>query len=242
MVEVFGLYDKACAIPAEAHKHDATAGYSDLKSGPPTCERQPRTLARFPQVSAGHEDPIYLRGSLQAHAGSRFVSASTARSHPTKANHFTIAIRQFHAEPSVTYSAEVATIVSLNQSIVWIDEIEARILRVDEGLYHKATIQASETPAQSSVRDTGTDDVGAFFHRVARALDWADEILIVGPSTTKVEFLKYMHKNDHSIDPRILGVESIGHPSDKELRGFADLYFSVGGPLRAGNGGKRKGS
>jgi stalled ribosome rescue protein Dom34 len=128
----------------------------------------------------------------------------------------------------------------MNQSIVWIDAKEARVLGVEKGLHHKATIQAVETPAAPFVNQGGTDGSGEFFHRVARALDWADEILIVGPCSTKVEFRKYMHKNDHAIDPRILGVESIEHPSDKELLGFADLYFTVGGPLRSGNGSKSK--
>jgi stalled ribosome rescue protein Dom34 len=132
--------------------------------------------------------------------------------------------------------------VSLDQSIVWIDEKEARILRVEEGLYHKATIHPPESATRASVEHASFESDGGYFNQVARALDWADEILIVGPSSTKSEFLKYMHKNDHAIDPRILGVESIEEPSDKELIGFADLYFRAGGPARSGNGAKRKSS
>lgn len=135
-----------------------------------------------------------------------------------------------------TCSAEVATIVGLNQSIVWIDEKEARVLSVDNGLCQKATIRALEVSAQPSVGDAVTNSPSGFFHRVARALDWADEILIVGPSSTKEDFVKYMHKNDHSIDPRILGIESIRDPNDSELLGFAKLYFKVGIPVRGGNG------
>ena len=71
-----------------------------------------------------------------------------------------------------------------------------------------------------------------------RALDTADEILIVGPCDVKLEFVKYMHKNDHVIDPRILGVETLAHLNDSELAGSAKLYFTVGGPLRTGNGSR----
>jgi len=130
--------------------------------------------------------------------------------------------------------------MTMNQSIVWIDEKEARVLGLEEGLHHKETVHALETRAGPPLNDDGSS--GDFFHRVARALDWADEILIVGPSSTKVEFLKFMHKNDHSIDPRILGVESIDSPADNELLGFAALYFKVGGPLRSGNGARTRGS
>jgi len=131
-----------------------------------------------------------------------------------------------------------ATPVSLHQAIVWIDDNEARIMRVDEGIHHDSTIHAPDTHDAPKPAGNGgtTDDLNMFFEKVARALDIADEILIVGPSATKEAFVKFMHKNDHTIDPRILGVETIAHPNDKELAGFAKLYFTVGGPRRTGNG------
>jgi stalled ribosome rescue protein Dom34 len=131
-------------------------------------------------------------------------------------------------------SAEVATIVGLNQSVVWIDEKEARVLSVDNGLNQKATIPALEVSEQASVSDANAPS--GFFYRVARALDWADEIVIVGPSSTKDDFVRYMHKNDHAVDPRILGSESIANPNDSDLLGFAKLYFRVGIAVRGGNG------
>ena len=126
--------------------------------------------------------------------------------------------------------------MSSNQSIVWIDEKEARVLNVDNGIRQKATIQALEASVQPSVGGAEASSPGGFFCRVARALDWADEIVIVGPSSTKDEFVRYMHKNDHSIDPRILGIEKIEHPNDLDLLGFAKLYFKVGIPIGGGNG------
>jgi stalled ribosome rescue protein Dom34 len=129
--------------------------------------------------------------------------------------------------------------VSVHQAIVWIDVREARIMRVDEGIHHDSTIHAPDS-RRTSKRPNGNegtiDESNTFFHQVARALDAADEILIVGPCATKVEFVKYMHKNDHAIDPRILGVETIPKLSDQAFAGFAKLYFTVGGPRRNGNG------
>ena len=45
-----------------------------------------------------------------------------------------------------------------------------------------------------------------------------------------------MHKNDHAIDPRVLGVETVAQLDDEALAGFAKLYFTLGGPRRNGNG------
>jgi stalled ribosome rescue protein Dom34 len=133
--------------------------------------------------------------------------------------------------------------MSSRQFIVWIDGTEARILRVEEGLHPESIIRVPETQVAPEL-PTGkgnTNDSTTFFHDIARALDTADEILIVGPSTTKEEFVKYLHKNDHAFDPRVLGVETIDHPNDSQLAGYAKLYFISGGPRRRGNGSGYKG-
>jgi hypothetical protein len=125
------------------------------------------------------------------------------------------------------------------QSIVWIDDQRASILRMEEGLQLVSTILADGAGERPNVLPSVEGEAtkpGTYFHRVARAIDVADEILIVGPSDTKVDFAKYMHKDDHAIDPRILGVETIAHPTDAQLIAFANLYFTVGGPRRSGNG------
>ena len=127
----------------------------------------------------------------------------------------------------------------MHQAIVWIDAQEARIMHVQEGIHYDSTIHAPVTLYTSTGHtdnEATTHDPNTFFEQVARALDPADEILIVGPCGTKAEFVKYMHKNDHSIDPRILGVETVTKLNDEALDGFAKLYFTVGGPRRNGNG------
>lgn len=124
--------------------------------------------------------------------------------------------------------------MTCHQAIVWMDDVEACILKMHDGLEYESTILARD--GSESVARPGGGPSGGYFHRVARALDIADEILIVGPSSTKVEFQKYMNKNDHAIDPRILGVETIPRHTDVQLAAFAKLYFTAGGPRRGGNG------
>lgn len=135
--------------------------------------------------------------------------------------------------------------MSLRQFITWIEEKEARVLRVEKGLHHEATIVAnSPTVEANSATSQGAASVknDGYFFQVARALDTADEILVVGPSAIKLDFVKYMHKNDHAFDPRILGVETVDSPHDDRLVGYAKLYFTDGGPRRSGNGSGYKGT
>ena len=79
--------------------------------------------------------------------------------------------------------------MSLHQAIAWIEEKEARILRVGKGLHHESTIVApnsQDMPRQLASNDGATTEENGFFHQVARALDTADEILIVGPATARI--------------------------------------------------------
>lgn len=118
----------------------------------------------------------------------------------------------------------------MRQAIAWIDEREAQILRLEDGIHCDQTIAAPEgTPASP-----GESDV--FFAEVAAALKTAGEILVVGPSEIKKDFVKYMHKKDHGFDTRILGVETVEHPKDHQLVGYANRYFTEGGPRRSGHG------
>ena len=114
-------------------------------------------------------------------------------------------------------------------------------MHVDEGIHHDSTINAQdihEAPAPPAGNGGAIAESNPYFHQVARALDTADEILVVGPCAIKLEFVKYMNKNDHAIDPRILGVETVAHLNHNALAGFAKLYFTVGGALRAANGSR----
>jgi hypothetical protein len=131
------------------------------------------------------------------------------------------------------------TIVNIHQSVVWIDRLEARILRAEsQSVLHVSTIHAQRPEQQSDKTEEPqalADEDGGYFHRVARALDVADEILVAGPSPTAAEFVTYMNKNDHAIDPRIVGVETVDKPSDARLARYAKLYFKWRDP-GPGNG------
>ena len=119
------------------------------------------------------------------------------------------------------------------QSVVWIDERRACISRVDGEIHLECTIDASALPeasAAATANSGATDESHGFFYQVARSLDDATQILIVGPSATKLELIKYMHKHDHAFDPRIVGVETIEHANDPRIAGYAKLYFTSGGP------------
>ncbi len=115
---------------------------------------------------------------------------------------------------------------------VWLDHKEARLLNVHHGAVGEMTLAAPAVFHRHQSKgvnggDEHPDDVKRFFHQVAKALDFAEQVLVVGPSTAKLEFIRYIHKNDTRLEPKIVGVETVDHPTDGQLMAYAKTYFNV---------------
>ncbi len=71
------------------------------------------------------------------------------------------------------------------------------------------------------------DDAKRFFHELTSVLTDAGEILVVGPSTAKLELIKYFHSHAPGLIPQVIGVETVDHPSDGQVVAYAKKYFKV---------------
>ena len=64
------------------------------------------------------------------------------------------------------------------------------------------------------------------FGEVARALDGAEEILLLGASKAKLGFLKYLHAHEGVLEPRLVGIETREPCTDGQLVAYALRYFN----------------
>lgn len=121
---------------------------------------------------------------------------------------------------------------------VWIDHTEARVFHVEpESPGHpqpepidEATVQSPRHLFHRHPKGHGEarehpDDATKFFHEVARSLEGADTVLIVGPSSAKHEFAKYLQDYDPGLRAKVAGVETVDHPTDREVVAYARRYF-----------------
>jgi stalled ribosome rescue protein Dom34 len=134
--------------------------------------------------------------------------------------------------------------MSSHQTVMWIDHHEARIIRVEAGTFDESVVRAPHQhvhrhPKGLAADHNHPDDIHRFFHDVARALEGADSILIVGPSTAKLQFLRYVHKQAHPLEPKIVGIETVDHPTDAQIMAYAKHYFGI--PDRVGQGEPHRG-
>jgi hypothetical protein len=115
---------------------------------------------------------------------------------------------------------------------VWLDHSEAKIFHVGPGGLEAQTLVSPKAHVQLHRRSGPGAEAGHraegdphFYHDVTQALADADHILIVGPSTAKLELLRYLHRHARSLEPRIVGVETVDHPSDGQLAAYVRRYF-----------------
>ena len=64
-----------------------------------------------------------------------------------------------------------------------------------------------------------------YLHSVIQAVNESKEILIIGPGSAKLELIKHAHHHDPQIAAKIVGVETVDHPSDKEILAYARKFF-----------------
>ena len=69
------------------------------------------------------------------------------------------------------------------------------------------------------------DDEHKFFREVSQSLAGSAEILVLGPSVTKLHFLRYLQKHDAALEARIVGLETVGHPTDGQIVQHVRSYF-----------------
>ena len=69
------------------------------------------------------------------------------------------------------------------------------------------------------------EDAKHYFHDVVTALKDAEEVLIVGPGTAKLDLHRYIHKMDSALEKKVVAMETVDHPSDAEIIAYSKKYF-----------------
>ena len=116
--------------------------------------------------------------------------------------------------------------------VVWIDHHEARVFHFDREGVDKLVIHP-DNPQQHIHHKANTIGSGhaaedqGYLHRVAAALVGAVAILITGPANAKTELVKHIHAHDPGLVAHIAGIETVDHPSDKELVAHARAAFQA---------------
>jgi hypothetical protein len=117
-----------------------------------------------------------------------------------------------------------------HQSVVWLDHQEARIFGVDPEKLQAEAVSAPEHhlhrhPKGPTAEHQHPGDNAHFFRHIATVLRDSDKVLVVGPSNAKLQFLRFLGKQDHALEAKVVGIETVDHPTDRQLVAHARHYF-----------------
>ena len=118
-------------------------------------------------------------------------------------------------------------------AVVWLDHSEAHVMHVSPDDVEKSIVRPARPhqhlhrhadPLFSAGGGRAPEDQ-AYYHKVVEALAGAQEILVVGPAQAKLALIKHIHAHDPAITAKVVGVETVDHPTDGQLVAYARKYF-----------------
>ena len=115
-------------------------------------------------------------------------------------------------------------------AVVWLDHNEAHVMHISPDDVEKSVVQPANPPRhlqrkRGSVSGSRQPEDPHYYHEVVEAMKGAAEILIVGPGQAKLELIKHLHAHDHEVVKKVIGIETVDHPSDAQLIAYARKYF-----------------
>lgn len=124
---------------------------------------------------------------------------------------------------------------SHRHAAVWMDQHEAKIFHVDRESFDEQKLQAPTHHVHRHGKGAGEphehpDDATHYYKEVAKALADVDEVLVVGPSTAKLHFIRSLHAHDKALEAKVVGLETVDHPTDPQLVAYVKHYFRVPAP------------
>jgi stalled ribosome rescue protein Dom34 len=120
--------------------------------------------------------------------------------------------------------------MTYRHAIVWLDHREATVIDYSFDDRHVVQVVNEHAPhkihRKSGVPGTGREgDDKEFFDEIVRALGTAEEVVVTGPGTAKHDFRHHVEAKHAKLGERIVGFETLDHPSHGQLLDFAKQYF-----------------
>jgi len=108
-------------------------------------------------------------------------------------------------------------------AVVWIDHQHAQVLHYDAGPVQVQQIKAHNHHTRQHGSQVRTEH--EFFGEVCDSLANINQVLVTGAHKAQADFRHYVEKHRAHIAPRIVGWETVDHPSEGQLVALARRFF-----------------
>ncbi len=120
--------------------------------------------------------------------------------------------------------------MTARRAALWLDQSEARICRLDpHELASASAPRLNSRQKQAEEWQSEHSTQRRFFDDIAALLKDTDQLLILGPSTTKLDFVSYLQRHNGLLESKIVAVETLAQASDSQLLAHVRHYFRSSG-------------
>ena len=116
-----------------------------------------------------------------------------------------------------------------NHVVIWIDHKEAHVNYFDSSKNELIKNASTHTHLHHKANEIGSGKApedNQFFHKIISAVADVNEILVIVPGSAKGELLKHAAVHDPVVAKKIIGVETVDHPTDAQITAYAKSYFN----------------
>ena len=113
--------------------------------------------------------------------------------------------------------------------VVLIDLEHSKIFKLHPDKVDEQTLQRHEVRHHSGADKEKNQHKNPekFVHDVAGRLGDAHEILLIGPGQAKVHFKEHLERHDHAVGKKVVGMETVDHPTDGQIVALAKKFFKA---------------
>jgi hypothetical protein len=120
-------------------------------------------------------------------------------------------------------------------AVIWIDHHEAHVIRFGRSDAESEIIKAPHVHLHHKEHAVGSGrapEQSEFYEKVIAAARDSGELLIVGPANAKLHLIQFIERKHPAMSSRVVGVETVDHPSDGQLLAHARHYFQAADQMR----------
>ncbi len=115
----------------------------------------------------------------------------------------------------------------MSHCIVWIEHDHAKIFSYSQKSPTKKEIKNDHTKNRHTghFEQEKKNNLKKYYHEVAKSLNDADEILLIGPGLAKTEFKNHLDYDHEHLAKKVVGIETLDKSTDGEIQNIAKRFF-----------------
>jgi stalled ribosome rescue protein Dom34 len=131
--------------------------------------------------------------------------------------------------------------MSHTHAVIWLDHKRAQVVSFgretsESAVVHHEGGERHLHHRRGSIGSGHAAEDPKYYEKILAAVGNTPELLVTGPANAKLEFVKHIHKKHPGLVDRLVGVETLDHPSEGELLKFARAYFKAADAMLPGGG------